>query len=43
MWERIRKNLKDEAGKEIFTDGKANTPELHDKAVELLLKEFGKE
>ncbi len=43
MWERIRKNLKNEAGKEIFEDGKAITPELHDKAIEALLKAFGEE
>ncbi|MCQ9205891.1 MAG: hypothetical protein NG737_06235, partial [Omnitrophica bacterium] len=48
MWERIREKLKEalkEEGKNVSKEdeGKALTPELHDKAVETLLKAFGEE
>lgn len=41
--EKLKRALKDEKNKDITKDGKAVTPELHDKALEILFKEFGKE
>ena len=44
LWENVRKKLGkalvDENGKSLTEEGKALTPELHDKAVEVLLKAF---
>ena len=44
LWEEVKKKLRkrlvDENGKPLTKEGKALTPELHDRAVESLLKEF---
>jgi hypothetical protein len=45
LWEDVRKKLRkalvDDDGKALTEEGKALTPELHDKAVETVLKAFG--